>query len=190
MGKLDVKAGDFAMKEQAWMETLVKAPAPTALVDAVRDADVVFSAMGTSRANPEMQAAQAETSYHEGFATWLRRVDCVQNAKLAQAAKEANAKGIVRVSAMSSNPMAVGSEQQYWGWYARYQGLGDQLTKQIMGPTRSVILNPGALDRGERFRQNRPWEHGRGGLPVVRVAEQAVVQGLALASGAGSRREL
>ena len=194
MVKLNVTAGDFAAKERAWIETLLKAPAPIALVDAMKDVDIVFTAMGTSRANKEMQEAQEETSYHEGFATWLRRVDAVQNAKLAQAAKQANAKGIVRVSAMSANANAFGSEQQFWGWYARYQGLGDELTKVIMGAKRSVILNPGGLDRGERFRQNRPWEiqkHQMGpGLPVIRVAEQAVAQGLALANGAGSGHEL
>jgi len=102
--------------------------------------------MGTSRANPEMQAAQAATSYHEGFATWLRRVDCAQNAKLAQAAKQANVKGLVRVSAASSNARQIGSAEQFWGWYARYQGLGDEMTMAIMGATPSLILRPGGLD--------------------------------------------
>ena len=117
MSALDVVARDFAAREQAWLQTLLKSPAPAALVQAMNGVDVVFTAMGSSRANPETQAAQAVTSYHEGFATWLRRVDCSQNIKLAQAARAANAKGFVRVSAMSSNAQQFGTPEQYWGWY-------------------------------------------------------------------------
>lgn len=150
--------------------------------------------MGTSRANTEMQAAQAATSYHEGFATWLRRVDCVQSAKLAQAAKAAQVKGLVRVSAASSNAGAFGSAEQFWGWYARYQGLGDEMTMKIMGSTPTRILRPGGLDRGDAFRANRPWEIQKhqmgGGMPVLHVAERAVADGLALASGAGAGHKI
>lgn len=123
MSKLDVKAMDFPAQEQAWLEALASAKAPAAIVQAMKDVDVVFTAMGTSRANPEMQATQASTSYHEGFAAWLRRVDCAQNIKLAQAAREANAKGFVRVSAMSSNAKQFGTAEQFWGWYVSFVRL-------------------------------------------------------------------
>jgi aspartate-semialdehyde dehydrogenase len=116
MSALDVMARDFAVREQAWLQTLLQTPAPAALVQVMNGVDVVFTAMGSSRANSETQAAQAATSYHEGFATWLRRVDCSQNIKLAQAARAANAKGLVRVSAMSSNAKQFGTPEQYWGW--------------------------------------------------------------------------
>lgn len=74
------------------------------------------------------------------------------------------------------------------GRYARYQGIADEITQAVMGSTPCVILNPGGLDRGDKFRANRPWEiqkHQMGpGLPVSRVAKRAVEDGLAMANGA------
>ena len=59
MSALDVMARDFAVREQAWLQTLLQTPAPAALVQVMNGVDVVFTAMGSSRANSETQAAQA-----------------------------------------------------------------------------------------------------------------------------------
>ena len=84
-------------------------PLPQPSCKAMNGVDVVFTAMGSSRANPETQSAQGGNVLSRGLCPpWLRRVDCSQNIKLAQAARAANARGFVRVSAMSSNAQQFG----------------------------------------------------------------------------------
>lgn len=149
--------------------------------------DVVFSGLGTSRAQPELQATQQELdSYGGGFEHWLKKVDLLQNQALAKLAKRTEAGGgkfprLVRIGAIGSDAQAQGSEENPWGYYRRYQGLADKavLDESLTGGT--VVLQPGGLNRGDDMRINRPWEQEKdqtNSLSVAHLAQVAVALGL------------
>ncbi len=69
----------------------------------LRGANLVFTAMGTSRANQEVKDAQAASTYAQGFEAWLKKVDLGQNGALAQAAGLEKCGSFVRISAIGAN---------------------------------------------------------------------------------------
>eukprot|EP00392_Amoebophrya_sp_AT5.2_P003854 g3859.t1 len=176
--------------------------------------DIVFTAMGTSRANPEVRAAmnsaRAEAgSEAAGFEKWLREVDLRRNVLLARAAAVAGAvKAYSRISAASADVNAAVSPEKTFSYYFKYQGLADEKVLEACSgrrrdsasslglasspPIVAHILRPGALDRGEQFRAKREWEVARHasqgpGLDVKHLAKVAVAMALAEVAEAGDK---
>lgn len=153
------------------------------LVQLMKNVNVAFTAMGTSRANEEVKKTQQETSYARGFARWLRKVDFFQNLQLARAAKLAGVDRFVRVSATKASASVKGSEDNPWGWYVHFQGISDEKISSLPFSKGCVLLRPGRLDRGEELRALREWEvqgHAKNGpgLSVEVVAARGVREGL------------
>ncbi|CAD7937271.1 unnamed protein product [Amoebophrya sp. A25] len=155
--------------------------------------NIVFTALGTSRANSEvkadMAAAAAETGHQgPGFERWLSEVDYRRNYLLARAANVPPAKAprfgptiFSRISAANANATADVVAEKTFSYYSRYQGLADEAVARALSGGKMIghILRPGALDRGDEFRAKREWEVARNatqgpGLSVVRLAKVAV----------------
>eukprot|EP00933_Yihiella_yeosuensis_P032213 TRINITY_DN25805_c0_g1_i1.p1 TRINITY_DN25805_c0_g1~~TRINITY_DN25805_c0_g1_i1.p1 ORF type:complete len:296 (-),score=71.91 TRINITY_DN25805_c0_g1_i1:99-986(-) len=125
--------------------------------------NVVFTGMGTSRANAEVAEAQAASGYAEGFRQFLNQVDLRQNVALGKRFLESSAdkKGVfVRVSSFRADSSITGSEESPWGWYVHHQGKADdELRAAFEGKAQKLVLmKPGRLERGEDLRSKRPWE--------------------------------
>eukprot|EP01062_Namystynia_karyoxenos_P016410 TRINITY_DN15994_c0_g1_i2.p2 TRINITY_DN15994_c0_g1~~TRINITY_DN15994_c0_g1_i2.p2 ORF type:complete len:271 (+),score=91.33 TRINITY_DN15994_c0_g1_i2:76-813(+) len=142
---------------------------------ALQGADVVLTAAGTSRANPEVKAAM-DSDGDAGFASWLMRVDVGVNQRLAELASAQGAKVFGRISARGADPSKEGGGFNiYW----KHQGIADERVSALAQgfPKGVVILRPGRLDRGDELRSARPWEvehHEKqgAGLHVRHVAER------------------
>jgi len=146
--------------------------------------DIVFTAMGTSRVNPEVQEAMEEYGLGLGFEKFLKKVDLGFNLALAELALENGVKLFSRISARGANADGEVNPDIQWSYYPKYQGLADKAIMALPFPKGVHILRPGRLDRGEEFRKLRPHEVGAHekmgpGLSVTHVARKAVAMALA-----------
>mmetsp|Transcript_82791 Transcript_82791/g.146070 ORF Transcript_82791/g.146070 Transcript_82791/m.146070 type:complete len:320 (-) Transcript_82791:316-1275(-) len=159
-------------------------PPSTTVHDSLSNVDVVFTAMGTSRALPEVKRDMQGLGPAQGFEKWLANVDFQQNVALAMAAKRAGVRLFVRISASNNNPDTTYNPENIFSLYPRYQGLADHAIAELGFEYGAIILKPGRLERGEDLRKLREWEQQKyeqmgPGLEVSKVAQAALEHALA-----------